>query len=163
MQLIDIIVETPKGSHAKYTYDTATRFFKLKKLLPEGMVFPYDFGFIPNTVGGDGDPLDVLLLWESGSFAGCQVACRIIGAINATQQEEGDKRVRNDRYIAVPEASKQYKGVKELKDIAEDRLGEIIQFFINYTAIEKKGFEYKGKLTAKEAWEQIKDSFIKSK
>ncbi|QEM11306.1 inorganic diphosphatase [Mucilaginibacter rubeus] len=71
---ITVIVETPKGSGHKYDYDTATKQFKLKKLLPAGMVFPFDFGFIPNTVGGDGDPLDVLVISEISTFPGCVIA-----------------------------------------------------------------------------------------
>ncbi|MGN6353764.1 MAG: inorganic diphosphatase [Parafilimonas sp.] len=71
METITAIVETPRGSNAKYNYDEQHSGFKLKKLLPAGMVFPFDFGFIPSTKGGDGDPLDVIIISEIKSFPGC--------------------------------------------------------------------------------------------
>ena len=63
-QLFKVVVETPKGSRNKYAFDPRNRVFELKKVLPAGMVFPYDFGFLPSTKGGDGDPLDVLVLMD---------------------------------------------------------------------------------------------------
>lgn len=83
MQLITAIVETPKGNAQKYDYDAESKWFKLKKILPAGMVFPFDFGFIPVTKGGDGDPLDIIIISEFKSFPGCAMECRIIGAITA--------------------------------------------------------------------------------
>ena len=64
---LNIIIETPQGSRNKYAYDPKQRVFKVKCLLPKGMAFPYDFGFIPSTLGDDGDPLDVLVLMEAGA------------------------------------------------------------------------------------------------
>src|SRR3954451_24377864 len=100
MNTITAIIETPKGSSEKYGYDPKTTLFKLKKILPAGMVFPYDFGFIPKTRGGDGDPLDVLILMDEPAFTGCLVATRLLGVIEAEQTEKG-KTERNDRLIAV--------------------------------------------------------------
>ncbi|MEJ7588557.1 MAG: inorganic diphosphatase, partial [Ferruginibacter sp.] len=83
------MIETPKGSAQKYTYDSTTKFFRLTKILPAGMVFPYDFGFIPETMGEDGDPLDSMIISEFPSFTGCMISCRVIGGIKATQSEKG--------------------------------------------------------------------------
>src|SRR5579863_4714765 len=74
--LITVIIETPKGSRNKYAYDPRDRIFTLKKVLPAGMAFPYDFGFVPSTRGGDGDPLDVLVLMDEAAFPGCKLLCR---------------------------------------------------------------------------------------
>lgn len=82
---MNLIIETPKGSSEKYDYDTQHHLFKLHKILPAGMVFPFDFGFIPGTKGEDGDPLDVLVISEFESFPGIMIDCRIIGCIKAKQ------------------------------------------------------------------------------
>src|SRR5215218_1947990 len=82
-----VVIETPKGSHNKYTFDEELGLFVLGGVLPEGMSFPYDFGFLPGTLGGDGDPLDVLLLMDHPAFCGCVVPSRLVGVIEADQTE----------------------------------------------------------------------------
>src|SRR5258708_40081231 len=98
--LVTVIIETPKGSRNKYAYDPEERIFALRKVLPAGMAFPYDFGFVPSTLADDGDPLDVLVLMDEPAFAGCKLTCRLIGVIEG---EQGDKKKaeRNDRVVAV--------------------------------------------------------------
>src|SRR5436305_106868 len=96
--LVRVIVETPKGSRNKLSYDPELKLFGLKKTLPQGMVFPFDFGFIPRTKGEDGDPLDVLVLMPESSPPGTAVTCRIIGLIEGRQLDgKGEKGKRNDR------------------------------------------------------------------
>jgi inorganic pyrophosphatase len=79
--LVRVIIETPKGCRNKYKYDPEFGAFKLSKVLPEGMVFPYDFGFIPGTKADDGDPIDVLLLMDQPAFPGCVIESRLIGVL----------------------------------------------------------------------------------
>jgi inorganic pyrophosphatase len=79
------VIETPKGSRNKYTYDTDSDAFELATVLPEGMSFPFDFGFIPSTLGDDGDPVDVLLLMDAPVPPGCMLKCRLIGVIEARE------------------------------------------------------------------------------
>src|SRR5215831_16272445 len=98
MKAIDIIIETPKRSSEKYAFDKKSGHFKLNKILPTGMMFPFDFGFIPDTKGGDGDPLDALVFSEFKSFPGCMLECRPIGAIIAEEISKKEK-VRNDRFL----------------------------------------------------------------
>jgi inorganic pyrophosphatase len=86
---LTVIIETPKGSRNKYAYDPEERIFALRKVLPAGMAFPYDFGFVPSTLADDGDPLDVLVLMDEPAFAGCKLTCRIVGVIEG---EQGDKK-----------------------------------------------------------------------
>ena len=93
MELITVIVETPKGSAEKFDYEPKYKVFKLNKVMPSGMVFPYDFGFIPDTKGEDGDPLDVLVLSEFKTFPGCMMDCRLLGAIVASQTEKSVTRL----------------------------------------------------------------------
>src|SRR5436190_11092429 len=98
--LINVIVETPKGNRNKYAYDEKSGLVTLKKVLPCGMVFPFDFGSIPGTKGEDGDPLDVLIVMENSVCTLCLVQARLIGVIEAEQWDK-DKCERNDRLIAV--------------------------------------------------------------
>src|SRR5712672_4089794 len=83
--IIQVVIETPKGSRNKYAFDPDQKVFELKKVLPAGMAFPYDFGFIPSTVAEDGDPVDVLVLMDEPAFPGCLLKCRTIGIIEGEQ------------------------------------------------------------------------------
>src|SRR3954469_6625001 len=87
---LNVIIETPKGSRNKFDFDEELGLFKLGGVLPAGAVFPFDFGFVPATRGGDGDPLDVLVLMDEPAFVGCLVAARLIGVIEAEQAEGGE-------------------------------------------------------------------------
>src|SRR3984957_2720245 len=98
--VIQVIIETPKGSRNKYAYDPEERIFELKKVLPAGMAFPYDFGFAPGTEGGAGDPLDVLVLMDEPAFPGCKLKCRVVGLIEGKQTGKAVKE-RNDRVVAI--------------------------------------------------------------
>ena len=113
---------------------------KFSKVLPEGMMFPYDFGFIPGTKANDGDPLDVLVLSDEPMFPGCEIECRIVGVLKATQRENG-KENRNDRLIAVAEGSVLYAGVKQLSDLEPTVLKQIEQFFTNYQKVRNIDFK----------------------
>lgn len=80
-QLLRVVIETPKGSRNKFAFDVDEHIFELKKVLPSGMAFPYDFGFVPSTRADDGDPVDVLVLMDEPAFSGCVLTCRPIGVI----------------------------------------------------------------------------------
>src|SRR5947199_6248103 len=110
---LQVIIETSKGSRNKFKYDPTNESFKLSKVMPEGMVFPYDFGYVPATKAEDGDPLDVLVLTDEPLFPGCLVACTLVGVIELMQEESG-KKERNDRLIAVAKASLLYADINHL-------------------------------------------------
>ena len=80
-----VIVETPRNRRSKFAYDPETNLFEMKSLLPAGMMFPFDFGFIPQTLGEDGDPLDILVMMDESAHVGCLLTVRIIGVIEAEQ------------------------------------------------------------------------------
>jgi inorganic pyrophosphatase len=136
-----ILIETPKGSRQKFDYNPLKQCFELTRVLPAGMEFPFDFGFIPGTLGQDGDPVDVLLISECSTFSGCLVESRIIGVIQASQQEKNGEKVTNDRFIAVPIVSQAYAAVHILKDLPRKLMEEIEQFFVNYTHLAGKSFK----------------------
>jgi inorganic pyrophosphatase len=155
-----VIIETPRGSRNKYKFDEGTGRIKLSKVMPEGMMFPYDFGYLPETKAEDGDPLDVLVLSDEPMFPGCQVDCRLVGVIKANQKEEG-KEHRNDRLIAVAEASVLYAGVKELSDLEPAVLKQIEAFFTNYQRvrnIEFKVLDREGSASAQQVAEASKQA-----
>src|SRR3984893_11401569 len=83
------IIETPKGRRNKFDYDPEFEMFTLGGLLPEGLAFPYDFGFIPSTLGDDGDPLDVMVVMDEPAHVGCLLDVRLVGVIEAEQTEDG--------------------------------------------------------------------------
>ena len=147
---MDIIIETPKGSSEKYKYDEVLRLFRLHKTLPAGLVFPFDFGFIPGTQGDDGDPLDVLVISEFQTFPGCIMDCRLVGCIEAEQFQEGAK-LRNDRFLAVPEQSRVFENAISIEDIPSTLIIEIESFFINYMHGQGKEIHLIGNLNASQA------------
>src|ERR1041384_1869817 len=117
--LVHVIIETPKGCRNKYKFDPEMAAFKLSNVLPAGMAFPYDFGFVPGTHAEDGDPLDVLVLMDEPAFAGCIVQCRVIGILEG-KQKDGRKTIRNDRLIAVEESNRTYADVKRLDELGDE-------------------------------------------
>jgi inorganic pyrophosphatase len=141
--LIQVIIETPAGSRNKFSFDPEQEIFALKKVLPAGMVFPYDFGFLPQTLAPDGDPIDVLLLMDEPAFPGCAVKARLIGIIEG-QQIDGKKRIRNDRLIAVADVNHMYANIRKLKDLPSKWLKELQDFFVNYHNLEGKKYELLG-------------------
>ena len=86
---LQVVIETPKGSRNKYAFDHARAVIVLKKVLPSGMVFPFDFGFVPSTLAEDGDPIDVLVLMDEPAFPSCVLEARIIGVIEGEDVLEG--------------------------------------------------------------------------
>ena len=97
-KMLRVVIETPKGSRNKFAFNPDERAFELKKVLPSGMTFPYDFGFVPSTKADDGDPVDVLVLMDEPAFPGCLLTCRVIGVIEGEQGEkkkEGAERSDN--------------------------------------------------------------------
>jgi len=137
---LNVVVETPQGSRNKYKYDADNKVFKVAHLLPTGMAFPFDFGFIPSTLGDDGDPLDVLVLMEEPAPGGYLVPARVIGVLEAEQTEDGETE-RNDRLIAVCKESRQHRSVQSLSKLEERIVKEIEHFFVSYN--EMRGREFK--------------------
>jgi inorganic pyrophosphatase len=158
MENITAIIETPRGKGYKIDFDPAEGHYKLKKVMPAGLVFPFDFGYIPGTAGGDGDPLDVLIISEIETFTGCAMDCRIIGALKVMQQEKNGERMRNDRLIAVPAVSVQYAHIKALNQLPPDILKQIESFFSNYNQQAGKVFKVLARLSAKEGHKLIRDA-----
>lgn len=159
MASIDVVIETPKGSAQKYDYDPKTHFFKMKKILPSGMVFPYDFGFIPDTKGEDGDPLDVIIISEFNSLPGIMMKCRVIGGIKAEQTaDNGKKMIRNDRYLAIPKCSNIFEKIGSMDDLPKQIMKDLSAFFVDYNKLEGKKFKALEQMSPKEAQQLIESN-----
>ena len=142
---LNVIIETPKGSRNKFNYDEEFGLFKLGGVLPAGASFPFDFGFVPSTLGGDGDPLDVLVLMDEPAFTGCLVATRLIGVIEAEQTERDGETLRNDRLIGVAAKARNHRDVNTIDELNENLLDEIEHFFVSYNVIKDKEFNPQGR------------------
>ncbi len=154
-EFIQVIIETPRGSRNKFAYDPRQGVFEVKRVLPSGMTFPYEFGFVPSTKADDGDPIDVLVLMDEPASPGCLVKCRLVGAIEGEQIEK-KKKIRNDRLLAIERSNHEYADVKDIKDLNGKLLDEVGEFFVNYHEMEGKKYELIGTCGAKEAMKLLK-------
>jgi inorganic pyrophosphatase len=155
--VVHVVIETEKGSRNKLAYDQELGLFRLKKVLPQGMSFPFDFGFIPSTVAGDGDPLDVLVMMDEPARTGCLVECRIIGAIRGEQTEKG-RKVRNDRLLGIAIPSRAHSDLKNIRDIHPILLSEVETFFVNYQQEFGVKFRVTGRVGPREALRIVRSS-----
>jgi inorganic pyrophosphatase len=153
---INVIVETPGGSRNKFKYDPKHDVIQYGKSLPDGAVFPHDFGFIPSTLAEDDDPLDVMVFMDDPTFPGVLIEARLIGVIEAEQSEEG-KTTRNDRLIAVAAKCQDYRNVKALDDLDANLLEQIEHFFVSYNQMEGKEFRPLGRGAAAEAMALVEE------
>jgi len=137
------IIETPKCCRNKFKYDPETNLFKLGGLLPEGMMFPFDFGFIPSTLGDDGDPLDIMVLMDAPAQVGCLIDVRIVGIIEAKQIENG-KTERNDRLLGVAIHSYEHQDIRRINEVNKALLSQVEAFFVSYNQQRGKQFRIIG-------------------
>ena len=130
-KLLRVIIETPKGSRNKFDFNAKEHVFELKTVLPAGMTFPYDFGFVPSTKADDGDPVDVLVLMDEPAFPGCALSCRVVGVIEGEQVGKKGK-IRNDRIVAVEQGAHSWADIKNVDDLGKHFLRELEEFFVDY-------------------------------
>jgi inorganic pyrophosphatase len=142
---VHVIIETPKGCANKLKYEPTFSAFTLAKVLPAGMVFPFDFGFVPGTIGDDGDPLDVLLLIDAPVFPGCVVDARLIGVVEAEQRKQSELWQRNDRLLAVAAMSPTHDDMRDIGDVDDALLREIEAFFTQYQRVGGNDFRVLGR------------------
>ena len=159
---LNVVIDTPKGCRNKFAYDTKRKTYVLKTVLPQGAVFPFDFGSVPGTIADDGDPLDALVLMDEPAFVGCLVESRVLGVIEANQTKDG-KTERNDRIIAVALHSHTHREIKSLDDLDRTLLQEIEHFFFSYNQERGKKFETIGCRGPKRARSLVQKHTRKSK
>src|SRR6516162_10178990 len=137
------IIESPKGCRNKFDYDPESKLFMLGGLLPEGMMFPFDFGFIPSTLGEDGDPLDILVLMDAPAHVGCLIEVRLVGAISAEQTQDSKKET-NDRLLGVAVHSYDHEHLTTIDDVSKTLLSQLEEFFVSYNKQRGKRFRITG-------------------
>lgn len=137
--LINVLIEIPAGSKNKYEFDKDLEALALDRVLYASVHYPYDYGFVPNTLADDGDPLDGMVIMDQPTFPGCIIAARPIGMLEMI--DGGD---RDEKILCVPDKDPRYTGVKSLQDIAPHRLDEIAEFFRTYKNLEQKVTEILG-------------------
>jgi len=134
-----VLVDTPRGSAVKYKRDTEKAVYRVAHILPAGMVFPFDFGSIPGTLADDGDPLDLLVIAEAGTFPGCLVEVRLVGALVARQTQDG-RTMRNDRLIGIAAESRAYARIRAIRQLPNRLLDDLESFFVTYNAARGRRF-----------------------
>lgn len=131
--IINVLIEIVGGSKNKYEFDKDMNAFILDRVLFSSVKYPYDYGFVPNTLADDGDPLDGMVMMDEPTFPGCVIAARPVAMLEMI--DGGD---RDEKILCVPDEDPRYDHVKSLKDIAPHRLEEIAEFFKTYKNLEKK-------------------------
>ncbi len=158
---LNVIIETPKGSPYKNDYDPKLQLFRMAKGLPAGMHFPYDFGFIPGTLGEDGDPLDILVLASYPLFVGCLATVKLIGVLEAEQTDKDSKKlIRNDRLIGClqTKCGDETSFFSNAKELPQMLIEEIEAFFIQYNKLEGKRFHPLGWYGPKRAFSLLNEN-----
>jgi len=127
----DVVIEIPKGSRNKYEVDHDTGRVKLDRYLYTAMGYPTDYGFIENTLGEDGDPLDALVLLPEPLFPGCLIEARPVGMFQMVDDAGGD-----DKVLCVPAGDVRWDHIQELDDVPIFERDAIKHFFVHYKELE---------------------------
>jgi inorganic pyrophosphatase len=160
---VHVVVETPRGSRAKFAYDPKLETFALSKSLLTGLTYPHDWGFVPSTKADDGDPLDIMVIHDAATFPGLVVTCRVIGILQI-EQKSGKKSERNDRLFAVPRRSHSERALRDVRDLTKPIQEELEKFFIATDELEDKKLnilDWKGPKAAVQAIKGAAKSFAR--
>lgn len=144
--VVNVVIEIPKGSNNKYELDHNTGLIKLDRVLYSPLFYPADYGYIPGTLGDDGDPLDALVLVTNPTFPGTLIEARVLGYLGMIDGGQGDEKL-----LCVPMCDPRFRHVNSIKDVAPHVLEEIAHFFRVYKDLEKKKVEIQDWHDAKEA------------
>ena len=148
--VVNVIVEVPKGSRNKYEYDPISKRIKLDRVLFSAVHYPADYGYIENTLAEDGDEVDVLVLISEPTFPGCLIEAKPLGVLQMRDEKGNDNKV-----LAVPLKDPLYQHVNDIHDIAPHLLTEIENFFLTYKKLEAKVVATDGWADSKEALEYL--------
>jgi inorganic pyrophosphatase len=154
---IRCIVETPRGSRAKFRFDPETKMFMLSKSLVTGLSYPYDWGFVPSTIAEDGDPIDVMLLHDVSTYPGMMVYADLIGVLEVNDLE-GGKKTPNPRLFAVPLHANREHAIDDVRRLSERIREELERFFEQTAALERKQVECVGWQGPKRASELLEEA-----
>ena len=157
----DVTIEIPKGQRNKYEMDQKTGRIRLDRTLFTATSYPADYGFIEESLGEDGDPLDALVLVQEPTFPGCLIRCRAFGMFRMRDEKGGD-----DKVLCVPTADPRMENLQDIQDLDEFYKLEIQHFFEVYKSLEPgksvEGARWVGRTEAEEeirlSWQRARDS-----
>ncbi|MDQ6932843.1 MAG: inorganic diphosphatase [Candidatus Eremiobacteraeota bacterium] len=153
-QVVYAVIETPQKTRHKYAFDPEIGIFMLKHTLASGLEWPYDYGFIPQTLGHDGDPLDILLLQDEPTFPGCLVKARLLGIVRIDKNG-----VQNDRILGcsvhMPGTALSTDKYHDVDDLPEELIAGLCRFLIDYSAEQGNQMDFKGVQSRKKAMDAI--------
>jgi inorganic pyrophosphatase len=155
------VVESPRGSAVKLKYEPRWEAMSISRPLPLGVIYPFDWGFVPSTAGQDGDPLDALVLWDVASYPGVVLPCRALGVMQVEQNRrnhDSSERIRNDRILAVPEAARRERDITSLASLTARVRAELEHLAVIATGLEGKDVRIVGWGDAAAALKLISDS-----
>jgi inorganic pyrophosphatase len=159
MDTVNVIVEIPRGSQNKYEFDHETNTIMLDRHLIVSMGYPAEYGFIPDTLGGDGDPLDALVLSEYPTFPGCLIKSRILGMCIMSDEKGEDAKL-----ICVPDYDPAWKSAKDITDVPKATLDKISHFFTVYKDLDEgKWVKVENYVGRKEALAELEASIARYK
>lgn len=147
---VEVLIEIPKGSRNKYEYDQARRVIRFDRMLFSSVHYPCDYGFIPNTLADDGDPLDALVLVSEPTFPGCLIDAKPIAMCNMKDEKGQDEKV-----LCVPLYDPMWNNITSMEQVAPHLLREIEHFFSIYKNLENKPTDIQGWVGANEAIKTI--------
>jgi inorganic pyrophosphatase len=154
---VEMIVEIPKGSRNKYEMDHTIDRIRLSRMLFTSTRYPVDYGFIPDTLAEDGDPLDIMVLLEDPTFPGCSITVRPVGLFWMRDESGPDAKI-----LSVPARDPRYDSLRELRYIPEHLLSEIRHFFEIYKQLEPgKGTDIRGWQDRRSAEREIADALAR--
>src|SRR5437899_12420051 len=144
---VDVFIEIPRGSRAKYELDRSSGHIRLDRVLFSSVHYPADYGFVMDTVGGDGDPLDAVVIVEEPTFPGCVVRARPIGTLFMRDSKGEDEKI-----LAVPVGDPRFDEIRRLGDLAPHWQKEVETFFATYKSLDSDDTDVGGRHDAKTAW-----------
>lgn len=154
-RIVEAMVEIPTGSQNKYEYDKERKMLKLDRVLYSSVHYPTEYGYIPDTLAHDGDPLDILIYTTSPTFPGCLIDSRVIGVLIMTDDKGLDEKI-----LAVPSDDPRFTEITSLEDMPQHILKEIEHFFEVYKNLENKHVSIEGWRGVEKALEIIEESYL---
>ena len=152
-ETVNCLIEIPKGSRNKFEWDEELQVIKLDRFLFSSVVYPLDYGFVLDTLGADGDPLDAMVCVSEPTFPGCVIEVKPI-ALFRMHDDAG----QDDKVVGVPVSDPNWNTLERLDDLPKQLQDEIAHFFGVYKTLEQEDVRVEGWFPCEEAWSQIEDS-----
>jgi inorganic pyrophosphatase len=156
-----VVVETPRGATIKIKFDENLGCFSLSRILPLGVAYPYDFGFVPQTLAQDGDPLDVMVLIDAVTYPGVVISCRLLGALQV--EERGLRGRPNHRLVAVPIKAARKDEVRNFSELGRRMQQELERFFVTSSSFTSKDPVVRGWVNPEAAGEMVQRAIARYK